>query len=188
MHHDECSARIIGGVESSRDVSVYDEDPPTAEDGEWGSLRKGRRRAYLIRQLAAGERTQRQLAAELGVQQPSIARFKKNHAAEIREVKERIADNFAGLWVANKFSRLAAYQEDIELCEAAIAAGAQTFTDDAGIVHDVQGAREWLADKHRALKFVAEELGHLPSKVNLDVSGGVKINYTIEGVDLNALR
>lgn len=125
-------------------------------------------RRRLIHELARGERTQVALAEAYGVVQSAISAFQSRHLTEIQEVRADLENEFAGLWIASKRERIAVYQEDAEkLAE----------------VEDPEALRI----KHNILKAVAEELGQLPSKMNISV-GAKTITYVIDGVDMEALR
>lgn len=130
-----------------------------------GDLERGWAQARLIRDLATAEKTQVELAAEYGVGQSAISLFGTRHAGEISALKARIEDEWAALWAADKFNRVAELQSDIE---------------DIG-----KGADEKLLRvKHAALRQIAEELGQL--KTTVEVGG--KVTYVIEGIDASVLR
>lgn len=132
-------------------------------------LETGWARTRLIRDLAVAEKTQVQLAREYGVVQSSVSEFSTRHADEIAAVRSRIEDEWAALWVADRFNRVAEMQSDIE-----------TITDALdGLADD-----KLLRVKHAALRQIAEELGQLKQVVEV----GGKITYTITGLDPSVLR
>lgn len=128
-------------------------------------------RRALMRDLALGKETQEQLADKYGCGRYSIIDFKKRHAAEIAEIVRRTEDEFAGIAITDKANRLAMYQEQVEKAE------------DRG---------DWKLVA-RLLRQVAEEMGHLPSRMQITGAIDVHTSYTIQGedgtpVDLEALR
>lgn len=130
-----------------------------------GKLERGWAQARLIRDLATQEKTQVQLAAEYGVTQSSVSEFASRHADDIAGVRSRIEDEWAALWAADKFNRVAELQSDIE--------GLDSTADE-----------KLLRVKHAALRQIAEELGQL--KTHVEVGG--KVTYVIEGIDPEVLR
>jgi hypothetical protein len=134
------------------------------------SLEKGWRKRRLIRDLAGGEKKQIELAVVYGVQQPAISQFAKRHADEIEAVRGKLDDEWASLWVADRYNRIAEMQSDIESVDDALSAGGD--------------AEKLLRVKHAAFRQIAEELGQL--KTTVDVNG--RMTYVVEGVDLGKLR
>jgi hypothetical protein len=139
----------------------------------WGKLERGRHRLELIRDLAAGEENQTQLAGKYGVAQSSISEFAKRHAEEIRTVVGKLHDEYAGLWIANKANRVAEVQGMVEDIEGMI--------DDA-IKNALPVDLDLFRIKMAALRQVSEELGQLPARVTVKHEGSVKM--IVEGVDL----
>lgn len=133
-----------------------------------GDLERGWAKTRLIRELAAGGKTQSELAVEYGVVQSAVAAFSARHADEITALKTRIEDEWAALWAADKFNRVAELQADIESIKVD-----GTFDVD-----------KLLRVKHAALRQIAEELGQL--KTTVEVGG--KVTYVIEGIDASVLR
>jgi hypothetical protein len=129
-----------------------------------GQLERGWRRTALIRDLAAGEATQVELAVKYGVTQPSVSAFRDRHEREIDAVRTQLDDKWAALWAADKFNRVAELQSDIETI---------TGEDDEKL----------LRVKHAALRQIAEELGQLKQVVEV----GGSVTYTITGLDPAAL-
>lgn len=132
------------------------------------TLERGWVTRKLIIELARQEKTRTKLASEYGVTTASITTFAHRHRTEIDEVKADIENEFAGLWIAQKYARIAEYQADVD------AIGDTTDPD-------------LLKVKHTALKAVAEEMGQLPARVAVNVESKT-VNYTINGIDPGQLR
>jgi hypothetical protein len=164
--------------------------------------RNVRIRIALIRDLAEGKLTQRKLAAKYDCSQPGIAQFKTRHLAEIEEMKANLEDKLAGLWIADKTKRIAAYQTSVEIADQEIARALdgrltelqKVRTPDGDDVYehevivdisDVIGRLE--RARHRALRSVAEERGELPSRIALHMEGAEKVEHVLKGVDMDKL-
>lgn len=160
--------------------------------------RNVRDRLKLIRALALGEKTNAELAREREVTASAIKEFARRHAAAIAEVKVNVTDTMAGLWIAQKHERVAAYQQNAEL----IAREIEALTDGRVTVHggdederdehgedddataDVSGAIGRLTRAYdRALRSVAEELGQLPTRMIVKSEGGGAVHVYGSGVD-----
>lgn len=129
---------------------------------------KGFVAAKLIRELAIDEKPQTQLAEEYGVRQSTISMFKTRHAQRITEVRDDLANEFAGLWIAMKANRLAEYQADVEAINAKAQASKTTMADS-----------EMIRTKASLLKSVAEELGQLPGRASTVIN--TPVVYQIQG-------
>lgn len=121
-----------------------------------------------MRELAAGEKTQTQLAKEYGCTPGAVSIFASRHEEEIQALRDKLDDEWAGLWVASKRDRLAVYQNDIEML------------DELGMTDERMAAL-----KAKLLRQVAEEVGDLRADVN--VTGRV-LHHILEGVNLNDLE
>lgn len=144
-------------------------DGKTPEDGKRRyQLERAWVRHKLIRDLATNDATQVELADRYGVVPQSISQFKQRHQTAIDEMRADLENQFAALWIAEKASRLAEYQQDVE---------------DIGSTSN----HELLRAKHNALRSAAEELGQLPSRYNVQVNNA-PVTYKIDGVDLEQLR
>ncbi len=119
-------------------------------------------RHRLIRDFALGERTGVELAEQYGVSQTSISNFKKRYAMEIEDVRNNLADEYAGTWVAAKINRIQEYQAAAEK----MAQG--TSPRNAEVLVTI-------------LKAVAEELGQLPARQQVNVSAE-NVTYQIVGI------
>jgi hypothetical protein len=134
-------------------------------------LEKPYTRRKLIRQLALTDIGDREACKQYGVDDASMFRFRKRHAEEIAAVAANAADEFAGMWIAEKINRLTVYGD---MLEQALDKG------------ELQNAA-------RILRNAAEEMGHLPSRVQISGDIGVHTSYSIidesgNAVDLQDLR
>jgi transcriptional regulator with XRE-family HTH domain len=149
----------------------------------------------VIRDIALGTMSQSQLGEKYGVSQPAISQFAKRNAEEIEAVRAKADDEFAGLLIAQKQNRLAAYQDLYD-----IALKPQPKISPSGKL-----VKEWITDEDgqqvevivqevdvraaaQMLKQAAEELGQLPNRLTLAGEVGVKTNYVIDGIDPGALK
>ncbi len=130
-----------------------------------GHLERGWVKHRLLRDFALGEKTGRELALQYGVSQTSMSAFKKRHALEIEEVRNNLADEYAGVWVAQKLARIQEYQVAAEKMAASPTARSQ----------------EVLVS---ILKAVAEELGQLPARTQVNISNE-QVTYEIVGVSVD---
>ena len=138
---------------------------PKREDGgtpRKNHLERGWVRHRLIREFALGEKTQRTLAAQYGASQTSISSFKKRHEFEIEEVRNNLADEYAGVWVAKKLERIREYQSAAEK----MANGTSPRNQEVLVT---------------ILKAVAEELGQLPARTQVNVSNETTV-YQVVGI------
>lgn len=157
-------------------------DLPLAVQNQ-GKLERGWTKVKLIRALALGEKTQAVLADEFGVTNGAISQFKTRHQVAIADMVASIEDEMAGIWVAKKTARLAEYQQDIEDINVDLAT--QPGLDSNGEAIPLPDKGALMNAKHRALKSVAEEMGQLPTKVQMDLT--VKARHELVGVDLEDL-
>lgn len=130
---------------------------------------KGLVKLRLIRELAAAEKPNVQLAEEYNVSDERISQFKQENRDAIEHVRTHMADEFAGILLADKKNRLAEYVSDV---------------DEA----NERGGSDWAEArriKHNALRQIAEELGQIPNKTSMAVEG--KVEYVIEGIDISKL-
>lgn len=137
-------------------------------------------RLKLIRELAAGEATQVELAQRYGVTQPAIANFKKRHAERIASVRDRLDDEFAGIVFAGKANRIEMLSQQIEDVTS-ILADPETAAR-AGVQY-----AEMARTAQTAARAISEELGQLPART-LKHEGGVSVRYEVVGVDPEVLR
>lgn len=150
------------GGEASKELTPRRSDARPATKGH---LERGWVKHRLIRDFALGERTGRQLAEQYGVSTTSISAFKKRYAFEIETVRNELADEYAGLWVAQKLDRLRQYQEAAEKMASGM----------------TPRSAEVLVN---ILKAAAEELGQLPARTQVNVSSQTTV-YEIVGVSVD---
>jgi chaperonin cofactor prefoldin len=136
-------------------------------------LEKGWTKRTLMHELARMEKTQTKLAEEHNVTVSAINQFKTRHATEIQELKNKIEDQFAGLWITKKENRLAEYQQAFEDIENELEGGGM----------DV----DYVKAKIKILKSVAEEMGHLPSRTTVQVQT-TPVVYQVHGVNIEAMK
>lgn len=133
-------------------------------------------RPEAIRMLAAGS-TNRSVARLFGAHPSSVNEFKIRHAVEIEKLRDQLraaAEEQDHLWIASKVQRVGVLQDRAEELMAA--------AETAGVESLPELTRTLVAVLHE----VAEQLGQLPARPTVNVSQTV-VNYTITGVDLEAL-
>lgn len=118
-------------------------------------------RLGLIRDLALGEQTHAELAVKYGVWRESVSEFRKRHEQEIEDCIVRADSEFKGIMIADKANRLSAYEK--MLMDAMDAGDRRTAI--------------------RILRNVAEEMGHLPSRMQISGAVDVHTSYTVHGAD-----
>lgn len=155
----------------------------------------GRVGRALVRDLALSGMTQTALARKYGVSDPAITYFKERRAEEIAAVKAEADSEYAGMWIAQKQARLAEYERLHEIALTPTPKVAPNGKIIREVVEDEDGipteAAVYEVDGRLAaqvLKQAAEEMGQLPTR--LQVQGGLEVttNYKIEGVDPGDLR
>lgn len=157
---------------------------PRADDGKLGGLI----RRKLIRELALREPGTKlgDIAKKYDVSASAITHFAKRHAEEIATVAANADDEFAGILIAQKAYRLAAYQEMHEIAmtpqpkvsangKVAYVFNIETGQDEMVMEVDVRAAA--LVSKQ-----AAEELGHLTNRVTLSGQLDTTTTYKIVGV------
>lgn len=133
-----------------------------------GHLENFRIKHKLLRDLALGELTGNELAEKYNCSRPAISQFKRRHEIEIDEIRGALADEYAGVWVAKKLDRLKAYQQKVEeMLDGRSPRNAEVMAT--------------------LLKAVAEELGDLPARTQVNVSNQ-SVTYQVVGIDPDSLR
>lgn len=148
----------------------------------------GLKRNGLIRKLALGGQSQAELAREYDVTDGAITQFRDRNAEAIAAIRADAEDEFAGILIAQKANRLAAYDElaQIAMVPTPKIDNKGTHVRDAEtneLVYEVDG--RLLAT---ALKQAAEEMGQLPTRLQVAGELGVTTTYRVEGVDPSDLR
>jgi hypothetical protein len=143
-------------------------DPRNAGPAVKGHLERGWVAHRLIRDFALGEKNGQELADIYGCSRQSISAFKRKYSLEIEEVRNNLADEYAGLWVAKKLDRIREYQVAAEK----MASGQSARSQEVLI---------------SILKAVAEELGDLPARTQVQVNTAA-VTYQVVAVDLEDLQ
>jgi transcriptional regulator with XRE-family HTH domain len=143
-------------------------------------------RRQVIRDLALSGLSQTALAEKYGVSQPSISEFKARNAEEIAAVMADAENEFAGILIAQKAARLAAYQELYGVAVSPtpkISASGKTVTyvdpesGESGVVMEVD-----VRAAATVLKQAAEEMGQLPTRLQVSGEMATTTTYRIENV------
>jgi hypothetical protein len=158
--------------------------PQYANRGKLGGLKTH----GLIRELALSDIRQSELARKYDVTEGAITQFKHKHAEAIAAVRADADNEFAGILIAQKAARLAAYEE-----LHAIAITPQPKISPSGkIVHEtVMNEHGELEDAivneidvraaALVLKQAAEEMGQLPTRLQIQGDMQTTTTYKIEG-------
>jgi hypothetical protein len=109
------------------------------------------------------------LAQKYNMTPQGISSFKKRHALAIDDIREHLDDDFAGLPLAIKKNRIAAYEDEVNRL----------------MDHPHADHHEWSKARQMAYRGIAEELGQLPPRQSITV---VPVVHVIEGVDLGELK
>lgn len=126
-------------------------------------------RRELVHALATAEVKRIDLARQYGVTPAYITKFAHQHQDEIDAVRGKLDDAYVGKWIADKESRVAAYQDEFERLDE----------------HKNADHFEWSKARQSALHAVAEELGQLPPRQTTVV---MPVTHVVVGVDTEALK
>jgi hypothetical protein len=149
-------------------------------------------RRQLIVDLALSGLSQEKLGEKYGVTQSSISAFKDRHAHEIAAVLADKENEFAGIAIAEKAVRLSTYADILETAlkpvpktngKGEIVYGEPDENGERKAIMEIDGGAAL-----KALRNVAEELGHLPNRVTLGGEVGIKTEYTVNGVSPENLK
>lgn len=151
----------------------------------------GIKRLQVMREIAVGEMTQTALAAKYGVSQSAVSQFSSRYADEIADIRADMANEFAGILIAQKANRLALYQE---LAEIALTPTPKLATNGKTVtVLNADGEPETVMEVDvraaaQVAKQAAEEMGQLPTR--LQVQGGLDVTtkYTVTGINPEDLK
>jgi hypothetical protein len=120
----------------------------------------------VCRELAAGDVSQAAIARKWGIARQTLNDFAHRHAERIADIRAHLDDDYAGLWIANKEARIAAYMDEFERLE-----------------HGRNSEHhEWSKARQAALRAVADELGAIPNRSSVQVTGIV--THRLIGVDI----
>jgi hypothetical protein len=165
--------------------------PPPDPSGGLGEISStvlytGRARLALIRDLALGEWTHAELAAQLGLPTEDVVHFAEFHSEDISEVRAALAGQVAietaGLWIAKKQLRIAEYQAEAERIDEFLAELRQN-----GLKWS-RSHRDMLHTKLAVFRQVADELGAYPQRSAPAARTGSTVHYVIETDDLEAMQ
>lgn len=136
----------------------------------------------LARDLALSGLSQTVLAEKYDVTQQAISAFAQRRAEEIKAIAANADDEYAGMWIAQKQARLAEYERihGIALTPTPKVdnKGNQVRDPETGEpIFEVQ-----LSEAQKALKQAAEEMGQLPSRLQIQGDLQTTTTYRIEGV------
>lgn len=152
-------------------------DPRDWENSQRYPLSRGHVRIKAIRDLADGL-SLNEMATKYNVHRESIILFKQRHKDDIQRLRQAVAEEVVGLWIADKTNRMWEYQQAAEDLEEAVRAvlntGATLTKEEVGL----------LAEKRKIFRHVAEELGQLPPRNAVEVHGAT-VTYHFEGIDPN---
>lgn len=157
--------------------------PQYAHRGKLGGLKTH----GLIRELALSDMRQSELARKYDVTEGAITQFKHKHAEAIAAVRADADNEFAGILIAQKAARLAAYEEQHRLAMQPT----PKITNKGTVVVD-PNTGEYVYEVNLSaaatmLKNAAEEMGQLPNRVTLDGEMGVAVKYSVNGVESSDL-
>jgi hypothetical protein len=136
-------------------------------------------RLRLIRDLAKGEHRDAELARRYGVDRSAILLFKRRHSDAIAHQRAHLDDVFASIEFADKGARVAELSQDA-------ATIAEVLADPETAARAGVGYAEMVRAKQSALRAIAEELGQLPSRMQVQVAGSLDVQ--VNGVDVGALK
>jgi predicted transcriptional regulator len=144
-----------------------------------GALEVPWRRLKVMRDLAQGEMTQGQIAKKYGVTQGAISQFADRNSDQIVEIAADLNNQFAGIAFAEKANRVAELSNDAEKVGELLADPATAAR--AGVQY-----AEMARVRQSALRAISEELGQLPSRMQVQVTGSLDVQ--VNGVDVGDLK
>lgn len=139
------------------------------------TLDRGHERARLITAIANRTASYNTLAKERGVTRQAISAFAKRWALAIADARAAADDDAAHLWISQRTSRLAEYQQMIEDIDQAL-----RVDDEYAESPDDRAAL--LRIRLQALRQAAEETGQLR-----DTAPVQTVEIRLNGVDLSQL-
>lgn len=155
--------------------------------GSVGKIQAPQRRYGVIREMAAGA-TDREIADRHDVTTKCAWNFRKRHFDAIRDMRGKLDDEFAHLWIAKKGARLAEYQADLEDINDYLMRFMETMREaiEDGDLETLSKEMDaaLLRQKAAILRSVAEEVGDLKQTVDLTA----KLTYEVVGVATDDLE
>jgi len=147
----------------------------------------GLNRRRVMRDLALSGLTQQAIADKYGVGQSAVAMFKQRHADAIAAIAADAADEYAGIWIAQKANRLEALAEIAEIAMQPTPKitnkGTLAFDESGNVIKEVDGR---LAAQ--VMKQAAEEMGQLPTRLQVSGDMNTTTTYRVEGVSPEDLK
>ena len=138
-------------------------------------------RHKLMREIALGDLNGVQLAEKYGVSTAAISQFKQRNAEGIKAIVADADNEFAGILIAQKAARLAAYEEQHRIAMQPT----PKITNKGTVVID-PNTGEYVYEVNLSaaatmLKNAAEEMGQLPNRVQIQGDMQTTTTYKIEG-------
>lgn len=154
------------------DASVVDSGTSVVESrvyrgGSRSSLEPYQQLA-LCRELAVGDLTKTALGDKYGMTQQGITAFSIRNADKIDDIRLHMADQFAGLPLARKENRLAAYEREV-----------QVLNDHKDGAHHL-----FSMARQSAYRNIAEELGQLPPRASVTIVPVQNVVYGVSDDDI----
>lgn len=147
-------------------------------------------RHKLMREIALGDLNGVQLAEKYGVTPAAISQFKQRNAEGIKAIVADADNEFAGILIAQKAARLAAYEELHQIAitpQPKISPSGkivrETITDpETGEECEVVVNEVDVRAAALVMKQAAEEMGQLPTRLQIQGDMQTTTTYKIEGV------
>lgn len=189
------------GTDAIRVPTMAENDAKQAKTSNpYGFLRRGHVKFQMIRASAEGVET-RELAKRFNSSVSAVNAFRRDFAEEIERVRADLDNELAGLWSAEKRQRIASYEQNVADCELLIVRelakgeGSEIEREnrDGTLERVIVGGADpdviakMTKAKDRALRAIAEELGQLPSRVRINVTGERTEMHIGGDVDLDQL-
>jgi hypothetical protein len=146
-------------------------------------------RHKLMREIALGDLNGVQLAEKYGVSTAAISQFKQRNAEGIKAIVADADNEFAGILIAQKVARLAAYEELHAIAitpQPKISPSGKIvkewITDEDGNDHEVVVNEVDVRAAALVMKQAAEEMGQLPTRLQIQGDMQTTTTYRVEGV------
>jgi len=146
---------------------------------------RGYRRRALLRDLAMGELSPRELAKKHDITIQDVLSTKETEAENIRELSQALSGTLnievAGLWIAQKQNRLAELEHEASEIREAL----RNLREDQRILWS-RSHRDMIRTYIELLKTVADELGAYPQRDRTPQKLGQAVHYVIDTGDEEA--